>query len=275
MHSKRETTENVKTTGMSIIGMYNVTFVSAENLRGMEVFAETRFIVKGRHSQTFKWEGYGLKLSIPEGAILSESVIYIKVGLAGQFELPPGAQLVSPIYWLYCDNDFQHPITLELQHCSSIKNQSKNSSLCFIVAECSQQELPYKFKFLDEGTFSQHSPHGSVEVEHFSLFGLVEKFVRLFVHSQPPRSCFAQLFYLDKGENAWQLDFIITWNLELYLTVSNNIPVSSLVYACMCICTIVCRCLEGTTTTVYKSHVPKRCLGSQYVVKCGMWNGME
>ena len=197
--------------------MYNGTLISAEYLRGVEVIAETHFIVKGRHSQTFKWEGHGLKLSIPEGALLSESVIYIKAGLAGQFELPSRAQLVSPIYWLYCDNNFQHPVTLELQHCAAIKHQSECS---FIVAKCSQEELPYKFKFLDKGIFSQHSSHGSVEVKQFSLFGVVERFTQWFVNLLR-RSYVAQLFYFDKGENLWQLDFIITWNLELCLTVSN------------------------------------------------------
>ena len=214
-----------------LIGMYNVLFISAEYLRGVEVIAETQFIVKGKQSQTFKWEGHGLKLSIPEGALLSQSVIHIKAGLAGQFKLPSRAQLVSAVYWLYCDDKFRHPVTLELQHCAAIKHQSEYSSLCFIVAKCSQEELPYTFKVLEKGVFSQHSSHGSVEVKHFSLYGLVERLIHFFVPSPRPRSYFAQLFYCyeHEGENTWQLDFIITWNLELCLTVSHiylHVPVT-------------------------------------------------
>ena len=208
-------------------------FISAEYLRGVEVIAETQFIVKGRHSQTFKWEGHGLKLSIPEGAVLSESVIYIKAGLAGQFDLPSRAQLVSPVYWLYCDNNFQHPVTLELQHCAAIKHQSEYSSLSFIVAKCSQEELPYKFKFLDKGIFSQHSSHGSVDVKQFSLFGLVEVFKQWCINLLQPRSYIAQLFYSEEGENTWLLHFVITWNQELYLTVSNNNDTSLSFGLCM------------------------------------------
>ena len=203
------------------IGMYNVIFILAEYLRGVEVIAETQFIVKGKHSQTFKWEGHGLKLSMPEGAVPSESVIYIKACLAGQFELPSRAQLVSPVYWLYCDNDFQHPVTLELQHCVAM---SDFSSLRFIVAKCSQEEFPYKFKYLDRGIFSQHSSYGSIDVKQLSLFGLV---VHWFVNLLQLQTYFAQLFYFDKGDNTWQLDFVITWNLELWLTVSNNIVYTS------------------------------------------------
>ena len=202
--------------------MYNVVFILAEYHRGVEVIAETQFIVKGKHSQTFKWEGHGLNLSIPEGAVLSESVIYIKAGLAGHFELPSRAQLVSAVYWLYCENDFQRPVTLELQHCVDVKHQSDFSSLRFIVAKCSQEELPYKFKYLDRGTFSQHNSYGSVDVKQFSLFGIVHSVVRWFANLLQFQTYFAQIFYIDEGENKWQIDFVITKNLEPCLTVSNN-----------------------------------------------------
>ena len=99
------------------------------------MFAETHFTVKGKISQTFKWEGHGLKLSIPEGALLSDSVIRIKAGLAGQFDLPSCAQLVSPVYWLCCDDDFQHPVTLQIQHCATVVHRSGYPALCFIVAQ--------------------------------------------------------------------------------------------------------------------------------------------
>lgn len=99
------------------------------------------------------------------------------------------------------------------------------SSLCFIVAKCSQ-ELPYKFKFLNKGTFSQSSSYGSVDVKQFSLFGIVIKWgMSLFLHSPSPQYYCAQLFYTDEGVNAWKLDFIITWNLDIYLTVSNIVIV--------------------------------------------------
>ena len=116
-------------------------------------------------------------------------------------------------------------------------SQSSYSSLSFIVAKCSQ-ELPYKFKFLRKGTFSQHSRHGSINVKQFSIFGLVKKLFESSLFGLASRSYFAQLFYIDDGENAWKLDFIITWNLELCLTVSNNnnimiIPVP-LAHACTC-----------------------------------------
>ena len=182
-------------------------------LRGVEVIAGTHFATKGRQPLTFEWKSHGLKLSIPEGALLSEAVIDIKVGLAGQFEFPAGAQLVSPVYWLCCKQKFQHPVTLEIQHCAVIQNQSECSSLRFVAARCSEKVLPYKFKVLEKGIFSQSSSYGSIEVKQFSLFAIISSY--LF----PQKYC-ARLYYHINGINWRQLHFVMSCNLPIYIEVS-------------------------------------------------------
>ena len=193
-------------------------FLSIGYLRGVEVIAEKRFTIKGIHPQTFEWENHGLKLSIPEGALPSdptERKIDIKAGLAGQFEFPADKQLVSPVYWIDCKEKFQAPVTLELQHCAVIRNQSECSSLCFVAAKCSQKGLPYKFKDLKKGIFSQHSSYGSIQVKQFSLFGILSPF-------RSPKKYFAQLYYLVDGINRWQLHFVISCNLAMCIQVSHT-----------------------------------------------------
>ena len=131
----------------------------------MEVIAATCFATKGTQSKTFEWKRHGLKLSIPEGALPSdeaEGAIDIKAGFAGQFQLPENAQLVSPMYWLCCRHKFQHPVTLEIQQCAVVRNRS---SLCFVASKCSQKGLPYKFKVLSNGTFSQLSLYGTIALK--------------------------------------------------------------------------------------------------------------
>ena len=201
-------------------------FLHTEYLRGVEVIAETQFVIKGRHSQTFEWKGHGLKLSVPEDVLPSdqlECVIDLKASFAGQFEFPKGSQLVSPIYWLCCRQKFQHSVTLEINHCAAIQSQAECSYLRFIAAKCSQKELPYKFKLLSKGVFNPGSSYGSIEVKQFSLYGTIidptveqtDQFI------QPPsRQYFAQIYYLVKGVNKWQLDFVVTWNLEERIEVS-------------------------------------------------------
>ena len=191
------------------------------------MIAETQFVIKGRHSQTFEWKGHGLKLSTPEDVLLSdeaECVIDLKASYAGQFEFPKGTQIVSPVYWLSCKQKFQHSVTLEINHCAAIQSQAECSYLRFIVAKCSQEELPYKFKFLRKGVFNHGSSYGSIEVKQFSLFGNVtiieqpDQFVL-----PPPRQYFAQIYYMVKGMNRWQLDFVVSWNLEERIEVSQYI----------------------------------------------------
>lgn len=188
----------------------------------MEVVAETRFLLKGRHSQTFVWKGHGLKLSVPEGALLFDhTAVDIKAGLAGQFELPANTHLVSPVYWICCDETFQRPVMLEIQHCAAIQNDSEGSLLHFVTARCSQSELPYKFKVLRNGTFSKLSSFGTIEVKQFSLFGIVFDKPKLLL-SPTPRTYFAKFFHFNLGTNVRRYEFVITWNHELCISVSSE-----------------------------------------------------
>ena len=221
-----------------------------EYLRGFEAFAQTSFTFIGSSSQSFEWKGYGLKLHVPEGAVPGTEegcTINIKAGLGGQFEFPGNSQLVSCIYWLSCPQKFLEPVTLEIQHCGLIANSSQSSSLHFVVAKCSQPELPYKFKALDKGTFSLHtellphkfkaldkgtfsphtellphkfkaldkgsfSPHssyGSLRVSQFSFFGI-------FGECRP---YYSAVYYINEGCNRWRVEFVMTLNLEVHLKV--------------------------------------------------------
>ena len=180
-------------------------------MRGFEAFAEASFTITGSSSQSLEWKGYGLKLHIPEGAFSEKEEgckIDIRAGLDGQFEFPnTKSQLVSCIYWISCPQKFLEPVTLEIQHCG---DSSQSSGLHFVVAKCSQPELPYKFKALDKGTFSPHSAYGSLQVSQFSFFGIFGK---------SPR-CYSAVYYTSKGHNWWYVDFVMTYNLEVYLEVS-------------------------------------------------------
>ena len=180
-------------------------------LRGFEAFAQVRFVITGSSSYSFEWKGYGLKLHIPEGAIPQKwegCKIDIKAGLAGQFEFTDDkSQLVSCIYWLSCPQKFLEPVTLEIQHCGLIED---SSTLHFVVAKCSQPQLPYKFKALDKGTFSPHSSYGSLQVSQFSFFGIRGRCRRYY----------SAVYYINKGPNRWYVDFVMTCNLEVHLEVS-------------------------------------------------------
>ena len=188
-------------------------FSFAEYLRGFETLAETNFSITNSHARSFEWKQYGLKLHIPEGAVptaCTECKVDIKVGFAGQFRIPDDLQLVSCIYWLRGpQRPFLKPVTLEVEHCASIQDSSQSESLHFVVAKCSQAELPYQFRELKKGTFVPQSSYGSIQVSQFSFFGIT-----IPRRSSRLSQYYCALFYVQKGLNWWDVDFVITLNLK-------------------------------------------------------------
>ena len=204
---------------------------SAEYLRGFETFAKTSFVI-GSHSKTFEWQRYGLKLHIPEGSVRAEHTecrVDIKAGFIGQFNIPDDLQLVSCIYWLSCPQKFVNPVTLEIEHSASLQDSSQSSSVQFIVAKCSQAELPYQFRMLKKGIFVPGSSYGSIEVSQFSLFGIsiLKRAWRLWSHSY-----YSTLYYIRNNINNRDVDFVITLHLQAALAVSQYI-VLCLVSVCV------------------------------------------
>ena len=171
----------------------------------------TEFSIIGSCAQTFEWERCGLKLHVPEGALPEEEGcrIEVKAGVAGQFEFPVDYQFVSYICWLSFPKKFLKPVTLEIRHCASIQ-----ASLQFVIAKCSQPELPYKFRALEKGAFSPHSSYGSIKISQFSLVALISSMLWL--------RCYYSTFYCSRtGAKKWQVDVVVTWNLPAHLEVSS------------------------------------------------------
>ena len=133
----------------------------------MEVFAETRFEVSDeRSSLTYKWEGHGLRLQIPEGSTAS---FHIKVVWSNKFELPKGMELVSPVYWVSYEGKIGGQVVVELQHCARVREEGQSSGLSFAVCNVEKEGPPYWFE-LCKGQFSNQSSYGKQEVEFSSKF---------------------------------------------------------------------------------------------------------
>ena len=180
------------------------------------MIAETSVQVTNQ-AQTFSWAGYGLKLHIPQDALptgLEECRLLIKVGLSGQFTFPQNTSLVSAVYWLDSEprGKFSLPLTLEMQHCVKPTHTSR---LSFVHAKCSQTQLPYALETVKSGVFSGESVYGSIQLTQFSIVATVcdePVFeVRLY------RAC---LYYMRGAVNLRNMHFVITWDDETHITVS-------------------------------------------------------
>ena len=185
------------------------------------MIAETDFVVSTRGGP-FKWKGYGLKLSISEDSLptgIEECRISIKASLSGPFQLPKDSDLLSPVFWISALCKFEKSVTLEIQHCAS-RDEASFADLNFISTKCSQKELPYTFKQLDGGKFPADSSYGSIQLSHFSGFGITGR-------RRTPRAYCAQIYYTIKEEASdWRVYFIITKDLDALKAVCGCATIS-------------------------------------------------
>ena len=130
--------------------------------------------VVGDKPQKLEWPGYGFYIEVPDGALPPGVTAHVpvKVMLAGQFELPKDSQLVSAIYWVSSSEVFLKEVAVNIQHCAAITSEEQCSEFKFIVARCSQDVLPYKFKEKG-GLFNMHTQYAAIKVKQFSLFGII------------------------------------------------------------------------------------------------------
>ena len=175
------------------------------------MIGETKFTVTTRGG-SFEWKGYGLKLHVPEGSLpaeVGECRINIRASLLGQFQFPEDSDLLSPVFWLSVPCEFTKPVTLEVQHCAL---REDDATFSFVSARCSQKELPYNFRRVDGGVFTTHSSYGSIQLSHFSGFGITGR-------KRTPRSYCAHLYHTMKQMYDWRYYFVLTQDLEAKNTV--------------------------------------------------------
>ena len=164
---------------------------------------------------TFEWRGYGLRLHVPKGSFphgMKECRIDIRASLSGQFQLPDDSDLLSPAFWITAPCVFTKPVTLEVEHCALTEDETVLSELSFVSANCSQRDLPYRFRQLAGGVFTTHSSYGSIQLTHFSGFSVIGR-------KKTPQSYCAHLYHTMKRVYDWRFYFVITKDLDANNTV--------------------------------------------------------
>ena len=180
------------------------------------MIGETAFKVSNQGA-AFQWEGYGLKLHVPDHSLpggMEEARINIRASVSGQFQLLEKSVLLSPVFWISAPCKFTKPVTLEIQHCALREHKAVLSDLRFVSAKCSQKDLPYRFELLDGGVFTTHSSYGSIQLNHFSGVGITGS-------EETPRLYCAHLYHTIKQIYDWRYYLAITQDLEAHITVSS------------------------------------------------------
>ena len=166
---------------------------------------------------TFVWEGYGLKLHIPENSLPSDVkqvTLTIMASIAGHYQFPKNSSPISGVYW-FCyeptlNCKLEKPVILEIQHCAKLSENASN--LSFVRSSSNQDKLPYTFKHLEGGQFTSHSSYGNLKVNKFCGIAVIG----------PPKAkgYIASLFYLRHETVCWDIRFVMTLDTELHRKVS-------------------------------------------------------
>ena len=184
-------------------------------IRGADIIAQKEIKITSNQPLDFQWEGHGLKVHIPAGAINEQRgpvTLCIQASLSGDYQFPDDGVLVSGVYWLSLHphvKRFSKKVTLILEYCAS----DDDSTLSFATAKCTQPELPYAFSKLLEGVFSG-SRTAIIQVDSFSAYAV-----------QSGREIFDYAFctyYIPRQLNVYNLHITVTPNLELQRVVSVN-----------------------------------------------------
>ena len=175
--------------------MHNAGFCT-EIVRGVEVCAETAFeVVSDKLPQKLVWSGYGFNIEVPEGALPPgvTASMAVRAIMKGQFKLPDNTQLIGALYWIYCSEVFLKHIEVNIQHCAIISTEEACENFTFIIAKCSQEDLPYKC-IERKGVFRSDTQYATVKLKRFSIIAPVgpaggkRYYVALKFYKQVPNS---------------------------------------------------------------------------------------
>ena len=181
----------------------------------------TTIILLTTSEQYFDWQGYGLALYIPEGALppgIKSCTIFIEATVEGKYTFPENSYPVSAVYWFHCNPKckFLKPITVEIQHCAKEQNLK---TLSFVKARSVEGQSQDKFDRtlgchgINHGVFPRRSSYGFIKLDHFCGYGVVQE-------GSEDRQYRANLYYLPQSISKFEIHFTVLWNTDTHHSVS-------------------------------------------------------
>ena len=151
-----------------------------DTLPGVSIGGKTLFQIEGCYSQSFKWDKYGLRISVPPNTLSPRERIEISVSalVGGQYALPENTELISIVYCISLSKPLLKPVKLEIQHCANIVTEDHSNFLSFATASIDQHVLPYQFQLEEGGKFLPGDQYGSIYLSQFSLKAIIKSIIR-------------------------------------------------------------------------------------------------
>uniref|UniRef100_A0A1X7SLH7 Uncharacterized protein n=1 Tax=Amphimedon queenslandica TaxID=400682 RepID=A0A1X7SLH7_AMPQE len=183
-------------------------------LKGVHVAAKNSFLIHGGSTQSVNWEEYGIRITIPQGAVLPSDTVQITIAalVGGDFIFPEDTELVSAVYAINLSKPFLKPVKLEIQHCVSIETASHCKYLSFATAP--SHKAPYQFKLVNGGNFVPNGGYGSIYVSEFCLWSLIE-YVRTSISFFTNKSYYGQVMReVRRPGKEWLIKFLLCKDLN-------------------------------------------------------------
>ena len=190
--------------------------LSPVSISGADIVAKTALeLCPGR---AYPWKDHGLNLEVPEEALKSNTpqAMSIQASLSGHYQLPDEMELVSGVYWFTFPGKFSRPVTLELQHCTSLHQPDDSLSLTFVSAHNIPDAPHHEFHPLPGGVFPTESRYAKIELSQVSGMGIG---VGRRGEGGWGRLCTAQTYYIVQSATRWLAHIVIGWDLDLYFKV--------------------------------------------------------
>ena len=140
----------------------------------VHVAGKKLFQIQDNLPQLLSWEEYGLRITVPEGAVPPSETIEVSITalVGGEFILPEDSELVSAVYTITVSKPLLKPVQLEIQHCVSIGTQSQANCLSFVTS--SSNRCPFDFQSVYKGSFLVGTRYGRILISEFSSWAIVQ-----------------------------------------------------------------------------------------------------
>ena len=189
-----------------------------DHLRGVDYSHQTTFEFTADKTRLFDWEGYGIKITVPSGAIRSGETcqITLRVITSGQFNFPKHSDVVSGVYWIHSTHQLLKPVDVVIKHCAVLRSINDCNQMKFIIARCNQEDLPYNFS-TKKGSFSPGNQEGLVALKSFSFISTIWSYFFSSSLETPSveesaklsPSCYSVHFFVkQKNSKTWHYDIV-------------------------------------------------------------------
>ena len=131
-------------------------FFFVDQIIGHYLAGKKLLAITGDKSHFVNWKDMGLKLSLPSGSLNSgdSCEIATAVFVAGKYQFPDGANVVSAIYSIGLTKPLLKPMEVWMQHCVALQPHHNTGYLSYALAPVTNHpEPPYSFKLVPGGKF--------------------------------------------------------------------------------------------------------------------------